>query len=181
MVYVILQFQKRCPTCPAAESIVSQVPQHFSIPVLGADEQPSASLTPAALPPTKPAELEEAEMAEAPKPVLAASVHPSSIVNEPFPDVVAALLEYKQKDEEAIQAGGSASSAASLPSAVADPANDAHAPATAEVCSQPHLPLLPIKSNSVLQIGTANAVAAEHCFRRSDLDCCVCFRLSLLV
>ena len=104
--------------------------------MLGGDEQPSASLTPTVLPPTKPAEPKEAEMAEAPKPVPAALMDPSSSADEPFPNVVAALKEYEQKEEEGIQAGSSASSAASLPSAAADPAADA--PATAEVCSQPH-------------------------------------------
>ena len=120
--------------------IVSQVPQHFSIPVLGGDEQPSASLTPTVLPPIKPAELGQAEILEAPKPVQAASQDPSSSANEPFPNIVATLKEYKQKEEDAIEAGSSASSAASLPSAVADPAADA--PAAAEVCSQPHAFLL---------------------------------------
>ena len=122
--------------------IVLQVPQHFSIPVLGGDEEPSTSLTPTVLPLTKPAGLGQAEVAEAPKPVQAASEDPSSSVDEPFPNVVAALKEYKQKEEVAMQAPSSANSAASLPSAVADPAADAHTPATAEVCSQPHAFLL---------------------------------------
>ena len=132
--------------------IVLQVPQHFSIPVLGGDEQDSASLTPTALPPTEPAEPEEAQIAEAPKPVLATSADPSSSVDEPFPNVVAALKEYKQKEEEATQAGSSASSAASVPSAVADPAANGPAPATAEVCSQPHafLPLLLMQCSSIV-------------------------------
>ncbi len=119
------------------QSIILQVPQHFSIPVLGGDEEPSASLTPAVMPPTEPAEIEQAQVAEAPKPVLAALLDPTSSVDEPFPNVVAALKEYKQKEEEGIQAGSSASSAACLPGAAADPA--ANAPATAEVCSQPHI------------------------------------------
>ena len=124
------------------QSIILQVPQHFSITVLGGDEEPSASLTPAVMPPTEPAEIEQAQVAEAPKPVLAALLDPTSSVDEPFPNVVAALnvaalKEYKQKEEEGIQAGSSASSAACLPGAAADPA--ANAPATAEVCSQPHI------------------------------------------
>ena len=112
-----------------------QVPQHFSIPVLGGDERPSASLTPTVLPPIKPAELGQSEVDEAPKPVQAASQDLSSSADEPFPNVVATLKEYKQKKEDAIEAGSSASSAASLPSA-------ADAPAAARVCSQPHTLLL---------------------------------------
>ena len=128
---------------------VLQAPQNFSIPVLGGDEQPAASLTPTALPPTKPAELEQAEAAEAPEPVQAASENPASSADEPFPNVVATLKEYKQKEEDAIQADSSAGSAASLPSAVADPAADADAPATAEVCSQPHIFLFCCSSPSL--------------------------------
>ena len=122
--------------------IALQVPQHFSIPVLGPDEEPSTSLTPAVMPPTEPTEAGQAQVAEAPKPVPSAFIDPSSSVDEPFPDVLAALKEYKLEEEKAIQAGSSASSAASLPGAVADPAAHAPAPATAEVCSQPHAFLL---------------------------------------
>ena len=139
--------------------IILQAPQHFSIPVLGGDEEPSASLTPAVMPPTEPAEAGQAQVAEAPKPVLAALLDPSSSVNEPFPNVVAALKEYKQKEEEGTQAGSSASSAASLPSAVADPAADA--PAAAEVCS--HIPSSHAEGvQQYTQFGTADTAAVEH-------------------
>ena len=118
-----------------------QVPQHFSIPVLGGDETPAISAAPA------PAQLpESAQEAALPEPEqksqeTPAAAEETSIAEVPFPDIVAALKEHKQEAEEAHADASVTSEAAaaaaeeSAPAAAAATAPAEHRRATAEVCS----------------------------------------------
>lgn len=110
-----------------------QVPQHFSIPVLGGDEKPamSAAPAPAQLPePAQEAALPEPEQKSQETP---AAAEETSIAEVPFPDVVAALKEHKQEAEEAHADASVTSEAAAAAAEESAPAE--HKAATAEVCS----------------------------------------------
>ena len=118
-----------------------QVPQHFSIPVLGGDEKAatSAAPAPAQLPePAQEAALPKSEQTSQDTP---AADEETSIAEVPFPDVVAALKEHEQ-DAEGAHADASGTSEATAaaaeegaPAAAIATAPAEHKPATAEVCS----------------------------------------------
>ena len=118
-----------------------QVPQHFSIPVLGGDEKSatSAAPAPAQLPePAQEAALPESEQTSQETP---AAAEETSIAEKPFPDAVAALKEHEQEAEEAhADASGTSEATAAAAEESASAAATAtapaeHKPATAEVCS----------------------------------------------
>ena len=99
-----------------------QVPQHFSIPVLGGEDQPSSSARPATLPSAEPVEVSYTQpakgAAEPARASMSANSEPS-IAAMPFPNFVPSLQEAAEPTQAAKSAAAESPEAAK--SAAAEP------------------------------------------------------------
>ncbi len=110
-----------------------QVPQHFSIPVLGGDEQATSRAKPATVLAAQPAEAPEAKSAkDVAEPAQATTTEPAAaeptLAELPYPDHLAALRELEQTADQTQVSSDSAAAPSEPPAAPA-------AAATGEVCS----------------------------------------------